>query len=89
MPTPEYDRTAPHQFGGAQPEAPSYADAAAVILPVPFERTTSYVPGTRYGPREILLASAQVEVWDEEMGCDVHTQVFTLPELDLSASVTM
>ena len=43
-----------------------------VILPVPFDRTTSYVPGTRNGPRELLLASAQVELWDEEIGVDVH-----------------
>jgi agmatinase len=90
MPTPEYDRTAPNQFGGALPDAPTYDTAAAVILPVPFERTTSYVNGTRNGPRELLHASAQVELWDEEIGCDVHTRgIFTLPELDLSASVTM
>jgi agmatinase len=90
MPTPQYDRTAPHQFGGALPEQPTYADAAAVILPAPFERTTSYINGTRNGPRELLHASAQVELWDEELGVDVHTQgIFTLPELDLSASITM
>jgi agmatinase len=44
----------------------TFAESAAVILPVPFDRTTSYVPGTRNGPRELLLASAQVELWDEE-----------------------
>jgi agmatinase len=82
----EYDRTQPHQFGGALPEPRSFEDSAAVILPVPFDRTTSYVSGTAHGPRELLLASAQVELWDEDMQADVHPRgMFTLPELDLSA----
>jgi agmatinase len=57
-----------------------------VILPVPVDRTTSYISGTRNGPRELLLASAQVELWDEEVGADVHTRgIVTLPEMDLSS----
>ena len=48
----------------------SFEDSRAVVLPVPFERTTSYVTGTRNAPREILLASGQVELWDEETGTD-------------------
>jgi agmatinase len=82
----EYDETQPSQFGGLLPEPCPFDESAAVILPVPFDRTTSYVPGTRNGPRELLVASAQVELWDEELGVDVHGHgMFTLPELDLSA----
>jgi agmatinase len=82
----DYDRTQPHQFGGALPTPRSFADSKAVILPVPFDRTTSYGQGTKHGPRELLLASAQVELWDEECGVDVHPHgMFTAPELDLSA----
>jgi N1-aminopropylagmatine ureohydrolase len=82
----DYEHIQPTQFGGALPDAKGFDDAAAVILPAPLERTTSYVNGTRDGPREILLASAQVELWDEELGVDVHTQgIVTLPEMDLSA----
>lgn len=80
-----YDRTRHHQFGGVLPEPRTFADAAAVVLPVPFDRTTSYVPGTRNGPRELLIASSQVELWDEELGVDVHGRgIFTAPEMDLS-----
>jgi agmatinase len=86
MPVPTYDRMQLQQFGGALPVSRSFDDSAAVVLPVPFERTTSYVHGTRNGPREILAASTQVELWDEEMGVDVHDRgMFTLPEMDLSA----
>jgi len=90
MPAPLYDRTQPDQFGGALPEARTFDASEAVILPVPFERTTSYGNGTRNGPRELLAASAQVELWDEELGVDVHDRgMFTLPELDLSGAMAM
>jgi agmatinase len=86
MNPPRYERTQLHQFGGALPEARAFEDSSAVILPIPFERTTSYVHGTRHGPREILAASSQVELWDEEVGVDVHGRgLFTLPEMDLTA----
>ena len=81
-----YDHFAPQQFGGVLPTPRTFQDSEALILPVPFDRTTSYVSGTRNGPRELLLASAQVELWDEELGVDVHGHgLLTLPEMDLSA----
>jgi agmatinase len=54
-----------------------------VVLPVPLERTTSYMAGTRNGPREILTASSHMELWDEEMNIDVHPiGIYTLPEME-------
>ena len=86
MDSPEYDRTQPHQFGGVLPVTRTFAESKAVILPIPFDRTTSYGQGTKHGPRELLLASSQVELWDEELGVDVHPHgMLTLPEMDLSA----
>lgn len=80
----EYDHGAPLAFGGAMPHTRSFDDSRAVILPVPLDRTTSYAPGTRNGPREILLASSHMELWDEELGLDVHgVGIFTLPEMEL------
>ena len=80
----DYDHGAPLAFGGALPHVRSFDDSRVVILPVPVDRTTSYVPGTRNGPREILLASSHMELWDEEVGADVHgVGIFTLPEMEL------
>jgi agmatinase len=80
----EYDHGAPLAFGGALPEPREFAESQVVILPVPVDRTTSYVPGTRNGPREILQASSHMELWDEELGVDVHSVgLFTLPEMEL------
>ena len=80
----EYDHGAPLAFGGALPHVRSFDESKVVILPVPVDRTTSYIPGTRNGPREILQASSHMELWDEEVGTDVHgVGIFTLPEMEL------
>ena len=79
-----YDYIQPLAFGGTLPESASFETAKAVILPVPLESTTSYVPGTRNGPREILVASTHLELWDEETGTDIHPiGIYTLPEMEL------
>lgn len=82
---PEYAHSDSNRFGGALPVSRTLEESAAAILPLPFERTTSYVHGTRHGPREILAASAQVELWDEELQIDIHDRgLATLPEMDLA-----
>lgn len=80
----EYDHGVPLAFGGALPEARTFDDSRVVVLPIPVDRTTSYVAGTRNGPHEILQASSHMELWDEEVGADVHgVGIFTLPEMEL------
>jgi agmatinase len=80
----EYDHSEPLVFGGALPVRRSFDDSAVVILPVPVDRTTSYVSGTRHGPHQILQASSHMELWDEEMRADVHgIGLCTLPEMEL------
>jgi agmatinase len=80
----EYDHAEALVFGGTLPIRRSFDEAAVVILPVPVDRTTSYVSGTRNGPHEILQASSHMELWDEEMRADVHgIGIFTLPEMEL------
>lgn len=44
------------------------AEARVVILPVPFEATTSYGGGTSRGPAAILEASHQVDLYDLQTG---------------------
>lgn len=45
----------------------SYKNSNIVILPVPYEQTTSYGKGTSKGPKAILDASHYVEFFDEEL----------------------
>jgi agmatinase len=44
--------------------------AEVVVLPVPYEATTTFGAGTRFGPEALLTASQQVELWDEEEDWD-------------------
>jgi agmatinase len=80
----EYDRVTVGEFGGTTPTTTDFENARVVILPVPLDRTTSYVAGTRNGPHEILVASSHMELWDEETQSDIHSVgIFTLPEMEL------
>jgi len=80
----EYDQIAVGEFGGTTPLTTDFARARVAILPVPLDRTTSYVSGTRTGPHEILVASSHMELWDEETGTDIHgIGIATLPEMEL------
>jgi len=79
----EYDRVAVGNFGGSLPTQTDFEHARVVILPMPLDRTTSYVAGTRNGPHEILVASSHMELWDDETDSDVSTVgIFTLPEME-------
>ncbi len=79
----EYEHMAVGAYGGTTPTMVDFDEAHVVILPIPFDRTTSYVPGTRTGPHEILVASSHMELWDEETQTDVHSiGIFTLPEIE-------
>src|SRR4029077_5747544 len=78
-----YARLTVGEFGGTTPTTTNFESARVVILPVPLDRTTSYVPGTRNGPHEILVASSHMELWDEETETDVHSVgIFTMPEME-------
>ena len=55
------------QFLGSEAIA-SYENAQAVILPIPYEATTTYRKGCEHGPDAVLEASDQLEAYDEELG---------------------
>jgi agmatinase len=79
----EYEKLTIGEYGGTTPTTTDFEHARVVIFPIPLDRTTSYVPGTRNGPHEILVASAHMELWDEETQTDVHSiGIFTLPEME-------
>ena len=47
----------------------------AVVVPFGLEKTVSYGGGTKYGPREIIKASHQVELYDEELECEPFKKI--------------
>ena len=53
-------------------EGGSLEEAGVVILPLPYERTSSYVRGSFRGPRAVLEASCQLEEYDEELAVEIY-----------------
>ena len=60
--------TIPDNFLGLPPKFCDPKKARYAILPLPYDGTVSYQTGTRNGPRAIITASQQVELFDEEYG---------------------
>lgn len=54
-----------------------------VIIPVPWEATTSYGAGTSDGPQAVLNASSQVDLYDIELGEFYQNGIAMLPLKDV------
>lgn len=54
-------------FLGLPVEETDYKKASVIVVPVPFEKTTSYMHGTAKGPAAMIEASHQVEFYDPEL----------------------
>ncbi len=81
----DLSRELPHVFLGLEGAGADFASASAVILPVPYESTTSYGGGAHHGPRAILEASRYVELYDQELDCEPSAVgIHTLPALELT-----
>ena len=46
-----------------------------VVVPFGLEKTVSYGGGTKHGPKEIIKASHQVELYDEELNCEPFKKI--------------
>ena len=70
-------------FLALTPPQSDLATARYAVLPVPYEGTVSYKPGTAAGPAAILDASQQVELYDDELrGEFCQCGVATLPAVE-------
>ena len=58
------------------------------VLPIPYDATSSYKPGSRFGPSAILDASTQLEFFNDDIGWDAtqHLNVFVQDEIELNIS---
>ena len=69
-------------FLDTPPEEHDYESARFVVIPVPYDGTTSFRAGSRYGPAAIIDASRHLEDFDVELGFDPSDSgIYTLPEV--------
>lgn len=79
-----------HNFLGiTEPDLFSFERADAVILPIPYEHTSSYKSGSKYGPQAIIDASHFVEYYDEVLDQETYKKlkISTLPAIDFGIKV--
>ena len=76
------DRFFPRTFAAIPAEYARFETARVAILPVPYDHTASGLPGSRKGPRAIIDASEEMELYDLELESEPYrVGIHTLPEV--------
>jgi len=76
-----------NNFLGLSTEESAYDKSRFVIMPVPYEQTTTYRKGTASGPAAIIQASHEVELFDEETESEAYLEgIHTLPDLQITSA---
>jgi len=61
----------PDNFGGLSRRHSNYKNSSIVILPVPFDKTSTWIKGSSKGPQAIINASKHLELYDIETGSEI------------------
>jgi agmatinase len=73
-------------FGGLDLAYPTFEDAKFIVMPVPYDLTSTYQSGARRGPSAILEASGHMELYDEELCRETYLAgIYTQPALAADA----
>lgn len=69
-------------FGDFEPKYTNYQNSKIVILPIPYDGTSTWIKGADKGPEAILEASFNLEFYDIETDFEVFTKgIYTAPEI--------
>lgn len=78
------------RYGGLTDDFFAFSDAKVVILPVPFDLTTTYQHGTEKGPAALIEASRNMELFDIETNSSVYqVGIHTSVSVDATSSLAM
>jgi agmatinase len=80
----------PYNFGGLEEEFLDYEKSRIAILPIPFDKTSSWIKGSNKGPKAIIEASMNMELYDLETNSEVYKNgIFTSEEILCGSSEEM
>jgi agmatinase len=83
------DERAPN-FGDLPEEYSGYETARVVVLPVPFDLTSTWQKGADLGPAALIEASANMELYDIETDSEVYTRgIHTAPPVTADSTQSM
>jgi len=65
----------------------AYKQAKAVVLPIPYDGTSTWMKGANHGPQALLEASAFLELYDIATDSEVYRQgIHTMPPVECNGS---
>jgi agmatinase len=77
----------PFSFCGLPNEKTDYSGAPTVILPIPFDKTSTWIKGADKGPAAIIEASGYLEFYDIETGGEVYKKgIYTAEPIHADSS---
>jgi agmatinase len=80
----------PGRYGGLPDPYGQEALAEIVLLPVPFDQTSTYQKGSDKGPDAIIEASRNMELYDSETDSEVYLRgIYTAPPIQAKTSEQM
>jgi agmatinase len=80
----------PFNFGGLPQKYSSYKNSGIVIVPVPFDKTSTWIKGSAKGPPAIINASRNMELYDIETDSEVYRLgIHTAPGVKAVSSSAM
>ena len=80
----------PDSFGRLAKKFTDYKNSEIAILPVPFDKTSSWIKGSSKGPKAIIEASQYMEFYDIETDSEVYKKgVYTEKDIRASSSELM
>jgi agmatinase len=83
-------KSVPYNFGGLPDKFLNYEYGKIVVLPVPFDKTSSWIKGSDRGPKAIIEASMNMELYDLETDSEVYKKgIFTSEEIISNSSEEM
>lgn len=80
----------PYNFGGLAKEYTNYKKAKIVVLPIPFDKTTTWGKGSDKGPAAMIEASMNMELYDIPTDSEVYLKgIFTAKDIKAPTPETM
>ncbi len=74
-------------YGGIPEKFSNRKDSKIVVIPVPYDETSTWIKGADRGPDAILEASANMELYDIETNSEVYLKgIYTAPAVKEKAS---
>ena len=80
----------PFNFGGLPKKYSSYQSSKIAVLPIPFDGTSTWIKGTDKGPRALIEASGNMELYDIETDSEVYQKgIYTAPAIRANSTKVM